>query len=50
MLMIIGKSMRLRLGIQGVNKETRSTQSQLRDAERQLKLDPGNAELFHPGA
>ena len=30
----------------GVNSEIRKTQSQLRDIEKLLKLDPGNTELL----
>lgn len=32
--------------LQGVNKEIQGTQSQLKDVERLLKMDPGNTELL----
>lgn len=34
------------LTLKGVNTEIRNTQSQLRDADKLLKLDPGNMELL----
>lgn len=41
-----GDTTKLQTALQGVNKEIKSTQSQLKDAEKLLKLDPGNTELL----
>ena len=41
-----GDTQGLSKALSGVNKEIRTTQSQLKDVERLLKLDPGNAELL----
>ena len=43
---INGDTTGLSKALSGVNKEIRSTQSQLRDVEKLLKLDPGNTELL----
>ncbi|VED91570.1 tail tape measure protein [Streptococcus equinus] len=37
---------KLQTALKGVNTEIRNTQSQLRDADKLLKLDPGNMELL----
>ena len=37
---------KLQTALKGVNTEIRNTQSQLRDVEKLLKLDPGNTELL----
>lgn len=37
---------KLQTALQDVNKEIKSTQSQLKDVEKLLKLDPGNTELL----
>ena len=36
----------MQTALKGVNTEIRNTQSQLRDVEKLLKLDPGNTELI----
>ena len=40
-----GDTTKLTSALQGVNKEIKSTQSQLKDVEKLLKLDPSNTEL-----
>ena len=40
-----GDTTKLTTALQGVNKEIKSTQSQLKDVEKLLKLDPSNTEL-----
>ena len=37
-----GDTTKLQNALKGVNSEIRNTQSQLRDIEKLLKLDPGN--------
>lgn len=41
-----GDTTKLTTALRGVNSEIRSTQFQLRDVEKLLKLDPGNTELL----
>ena len=41
-----GDTTKLQTALQGVNKEIKNTQAQLRDVEKLLKLDPGNTELL----
>ncbi len=41
-----GDTTKLQTALKGVNSEIRSTQSQLKDVEKLLKLDPGNTELI----
>ena len=41
-----GDTTKLQTALQGVNKEIKNTQSQLKDVEKLLKLDPGNTELL----
>ena len=41
-----GDTTKLTAALKGVNGEIRTTQSQLKDVERLLKLDPGNTELL----
>lgn len=41
-----GDSTKLQTALKGVNTEIRNTQSQLRDVDKLLKLDPGNTELL----
>ena len=41
-----GDTTGLQKALQGVNREIKSTQSQLKDVEKLLKLDPGNTELL----
>ena len=41
-----GDTTKLQTALKGVNTEIRNTQSQLRDADKLLKLDPGNTELL----
>ena len=43
---ISGDTAKLQTALKGVNTEIRNTQSQLRDVEKLLKLDPGNTELI----
>ena len=43
---ISGDTTKLQTALKGVNAEIRNTQSQLRDVEKLLKLDPGNTELI----
>jgi len=40
-----GDTTKLSKALQGVNKDIKSTQTQLKDVEKLLKLDPSNAEL-----
>lgn len=41
-----GDTNKLQTALKGVNTEIRNTQSQLKDVEKLLKLDPGNTELM----
>lgn len=41
-----GDTTKLTTALKGVNSEIKTTQSQLRDVEKLLKLDPGNTELL----
>jgi uncharacterized phage infection (PIP) family protein YhgE len=41
-----GDTTKLQTALKGVNTEIKSTQSQLKDVEKLLKLDPGNTELL----
>ena len=41
-----GDTTKLQTALKGVNTEIRNTQSQFRDVEKLLKLDPGNTELL----
>ena len=41
-----GDTTKLQTALKGVNTEIKNTQSQLRDVEKLLKLDPGNTELI----
>lgn len=41
-----GDTTKLQTALKGVNSEIRNTQSQLRDVEKLLKLDPGNTQLL----
>lgn len=41
-----GDTTKLQTALKGVNTEIRNTQSQLRDVEKLLKLDPGNTQLL----
>lgn len=41
-----GDTTKFTTALKGVNSEIRNTQSQLRDVEKLLKLDPGNTELL----
>ena len=43
---ISGSTTKLQTALKGVNTEIRNTQSQLKDVEKLLKLDPGNTELL----
>ncbi len=43
---IDGDTTKLTTALKGVSSELRNTQSQLRDVEKLLKLDPGNTELL----
>lgn len=43
---IDGDTTKLQNALKGVNSEIRNTQSQLRDIDKLLKLDPGNTELL----
>ena len=43
-----GDTTKLQTALKGVNTEIRNTQSQLKDVEKLLKLDPGNTELIAP--
>ena len=46
MVEIGGDTTKLQTALKGVNTEIRNTQSQLKDVEKLLKLDPGNTELM----
>ena len=41
-----GDTTKLQTALKGVNSEIKNTQSQLRDVDKLLKLDPGNTELL----
>ena len=41
-----GDTTKLQTALQGVNKEIKNTQSQLKDVEKLLRLDPGNRSLL----
>lgn len=41
-----GDTTKLQTALKGVNGQIKSTQSQLKDVEKLLKLDPGNTELI----
>ena len=41
-----GNTTKLQSALKGVNAEIKNTQSQLKDVEKLLKLDPGNTELL----
>ena len=41
-----GDTTKLQTALKGVNTESRNTESQLKDVEKLLKLDPGNTELI----
>ncbi len=41
-----GDTTKLQTALKGVNTEIKNTQSQLKDVEKLLKLDPGNTELL----
>ena len=41
-----GDTTKLQAALKGVNSEIKTTQSQLKDVEKLLKLDPGNTELL----
>ena len=41
-----GDTTKLQTALEGVNSKIKTTQSQLRDVEKLLKLDPGNTELL----
>ena len=41
-----GDTTKLQIALKGVNAEIKNTQSQLKDVEKLLKLDPGNTELL----
>ena len=41
-----GDTTKLQTALKGVNSSIKDTQSQLRDVEKLLKLDPGNTELL----
>ena len=43
---IDGKTDKLQNALQGVDKNLRSTKSELKEVERALKLDPKNTELL----
>ena len=43
---IDGNTTKLSKALEGVNKDIRSTQTQLKDVEKLLKMDPGNIELL----
>ena len=45
-----GDTTKLQTALKGVNTEIRNTQSQLKDVDKLLKLDPGNTELLAPQA
>ena len=41
-----GDTTKLSKALEGVNKNIKNTQTQLKDVEKFLKLDPGNTELL----
>ena len=41
-----GDTTKLQTALKGVNTQVKSTQQQLKDVEKLLKLDPGNTELL----
>ena len=41
-----GDTTKLQTALKGVNAEIKNTQSQLKDVEKLLKLDPGNIKLL----
>lgn len=41
-----GDTTKLQSALQGVNKDIKNTQTQLKDVEKLLKLDPSNTELL----
>ncbi len=41
-----GDTTKLQTALKGVNTEIRNTQSQLKDVDKLLKLDPGNTEQY----
>lgn len=41
-----GDTTKLQQALKGVNSEIKNTQSQLKDVEKLLKLDPGNTDLL----
>lgn len=41
-----GDTTKLQTALKGVNAKIKNTQSQLKDVEKLLKLDPGNTELL----
>jgi phage-related minor tail protein len=41
-----GDTTKLQTALKGLNGEIKSTQSQLKDVEKLLKMDPGNTELL----
>lgn len=41
-----GDTTKLQTALKGANSEIKNTQSQLKDVEKLLKLDPGNTELL----
>ena len=41
-----GDTTKLQTALKGINSEIKNTQSQLKDVEKLLKLDPGNTELL----
>ena len=43
-----GDTTRLSKALEGVNKTIKTTQTQLKDVEKLLKLDPKNTELLSP--
>ena len=45
-LEIDGNTTKLQTALKGGNSESKNTQSQLKDVEKLLKLDPGNTELL----
>ena len=43
---IDGNTTKLSKALEGVNKDIKQTQTQLKDVEKLLKVDPGNIELL----
>ena len=41
-----GDTTKLQTALKGLNGEIKSTQAQLKDVEKLLKMDPGNTELL----